>query len=206
MNRVVVFPFACLALIITASGAAAEDWKLLKEEAGVAVYTRAVAGERIEELRAVMKMRTTVDRLVAVHLDGDNQAKWFPKCVESRVIRRMSPTNLWIYRAIANPWPIDDRDYVIDVNLTRDTKTGDAFVSFADVKGALAETRGRVRMKKMAGYWKFSPTGDGQVLVTFVMRFDPGGSTPASFINMALSRIGTDTFDGLYRYALASGG
>jgi hypothetical protein len=200
MKALVVFLFAQIPLVIPAS-ASAQAWQLEKDKHGVAIYTRDLPGERIRELKAVTKMKTSVDRLVSIYLDGDNHVKWFPSCRESRVVRRLSPTNLWIYRAIDNPWPVKDRDYVIDVHLTRNAQTGEAVIAYSDVKGAVPERDDRVRVKKLASSWTFLPTKDGYVLVTYVIRFDPGGGTPASFINMALSRIGTDTFDGLRRYA-----
>lgn len=191
---------ALLSLSLAASTRCGIPWDLVKDGEVVKIYTRAVPGEAIKELKAVMKMKTTVDKLVAAYLDGDNHSKWFPKCTSSRIVRTPGVAKLRIYRHIENPWPVKDRDYVVEVDLVRDAKTGGATILARDVSGVVPENPDAVRMKKLVETWTLSPTEDGQVLATYVLDFDPGGSTPSSFINMALSKIGTDVFDGMYRY------
>ncbi len=148
-----------------------------------------------------MKMKTTVDKLVAVYMEGGNHSKWYPKCLSSKVVPKISDAKLQIYLGIDKPWPVQDRDYVIEAELTRNPETGEAIMRYQEAEGAMPERKHVVRMKKIRGQWKFTPTDDGQVVATYVLLFDPGGSTPSSFINMALSKIGADTFDGMYRYA-----
>lgn len=181
-------------LVLMAIGA---PWALEKAE----IHTREIPGESIKELKAVVKMETSIDKLVSAYMDGDSHSKWFPNCASSRTVRKSGESRTQIYRLIDNPWPVRDRDYVIEVELIRNPETGEAVIQDRAIEGFLPEIKSAVRMDKIREQWTFTPTDSGRVLVTYILHFDPGGGTPAAFINMALSKIGNDLFDGLYRYA-----
>lgn len=189
-------------LLATATFASAEaNWELIKQTADTKIYTRENPKDRIKELKVVTRMDATVDELLSVYLDGNNHFRWYPACLTSKVVRKVNDSDVQVYHHIDNPWPVQDRDYVIELKATRDASTGGALVNYKQVPTATPMGKDCVRMRKIEGYWKFDPGSDGKTIVSYVLNFDPGGNTPASLINMSLSNIGTTTFDAMSKYA-----
>jgi ribosome-associated toxin RatA of RatAB toxin-antitoxin module len=192
-------PVLLIGLVTLAS--AGPSWELIKETSGTQIYTRENPGERIKELKVVTKMDATVDELVSVYLDGQNHSKWYPACKSSKIVKKVNDSDVQVYHHIDNPWPVQDRDYVIELKVSRDPVTRETVVDYQDVKGPIPGDKDCVRMKWMRGSWRFAPGPEGKTVVTYTLDFDPGGNTPANLINMSLSHIGTTTFDAMSKYA-----
>lgn len=172
-----------LILFIPTAGGSAADWKLKKEKDGIKVFARNVEGSDVNEFQATMKMKTTVSRLVALYLDVDRGTEWEPNCTSAKLVKKISDTELYIYRKINNPWPFKDMDYVIRINLTQNTESGEALIEFEDVKNVLPAYECCTRMKMMKGFWRFTPSEDGHVVATYQYHFHHGFRIPASLIN-----------------------
>lgn len=200
MKRMI--PAALLSL--ACSSWAAEDWQLKKDKNGIKVYTRPVAGTKINELKATMRMRTSVDRLVAVYLDPAKATAWVPDCEKARLVERKGDSSVSAYHMINNPWPISDRDYVIRSTVERNAKTGEAVIEFADVKDAPAE-KCCVRMGMIKGSWHLTPEPEGHVMVTYRYHFHPGGGGTPPMVNMSLPILATETLSQLNALATKEG-
>jgi hypothetical protein len=201
LSRFVWFALSALSALLPAGAFADADWKLAKETEGIRIYTRAVPGAEIRQLRAEARIRSTVERLLRTYLDVERHTAWYPGCIAARLVRRDSGGRLIFYHRIDNPWPVQDRDYAFAVDTAGTDEQGGMVARYQDVAGQIPETEGCVRMRKLAGYWKFVPESDGFVAVTYVFDFDPGVGAPAAFINMSLPKIGHDMIKGLVRGA-----
>lgn len=183
-------------LSLACSGRAEEDWQLKKDKRGIKVYTRPVAGAKVNELKATMRMRTSVDRLLAVYLDPAKATAWVPSCEKARLVERKGDSSESVYHMINNPWPISDRDYVLRSVVTRNPETGEAVIEFNDVKDAPAE-KCCVRMGMVKGSWHLVPEADGHVMVTYRYHFHPGGGSLPPMLNMSLPILANETLSRL---------
>jgi ribosome-associated toxin RatA of RatAB toxin-antitoxin module len=190
-----------LAALPCSPGAADPEWRLVREEQGVRIFTRAIAGVEIHQLRAETRIRATLVRLMEVYLDVERHMRWYPGCIAARVVRRDAAGGLLLYHRIDNPWPVKDRDYALAIDTGAAEEPGGKVARYRDVPGAVPETRDCVRMRKLRGSWKFVPEPDGFTAVTYVFDFDPGPGAPATFINMSLPKIGESMLAGLARGA-----
>jgi hypothetical protein len=172
-----------LILFIPTVGLFDDGWEVKKEQDGVKVLARNVEGAEINEFRAIMEMKTTVNKLVALYLDVDKGTEWEPNCTYAKLVQKISDTELYIYRKINNPWPFKDMDYIIRINLTQNTESGEALIEFEDVKSVVPRYECCTRMKMMKGFWRFTPSEDGHVVVTYQYHFQHGFRLPASLIN-----------------------
>jgi len=199
-----IIMFLLFSACLPAASYAEGDWRLVKETEGIRIYTCAVPGAEIRQLRAEARVRSTVDRLLRTYLDVERHTIWYPGCVEARPIRRDGAGHMIFYHRIANPWPFKDRDYAFAVDTAGTEEPGGMMARYQNVDGLIPETKGCVRMRKLEGYWKFLPESDGFVAVTYVFGFDPGVGAPAAFINLSLPKIGHDMIRGLARGAEAA--
>lgn len=170
----------------------AAEWKFEKEEDGVKVYTRAVSGYSIREFRAVAAFAAEVDQLLNIYLDASKCVAWVPDCKYSEIHYSAQTQDYTLYRAINNPWPFKDMDYVLAVHVERQ-EGGGAVINFHDI--AAEQTRECCnRIKQMKGYWQFKQLPSGLVEVTYQNHFVPAGKVPAGMINSALPNFPIDKF------------
>jgi START domain len=189
-----------LAVLSSGIAMADEGWALIRDSDGITVFTRHIEGSPIKELMAVGKMKTAVSRLVEIQFDVAGQTRWVPLCNSARLVKKVSDSQFQLYRKIDNPWPVADRDYVVDVELQMNQETGAAQVEYQEVLGVVPAQKCCVRMERLRGYWKFVPLENGLVEVTYRMHLLPGGGSPAAFVNMSMATIGTNTFKALSEY------
>jgi len=191
----------CLLLIVSPISWSAENnisaWKLEIEEGRTKVHSRKVQGFEIDEIKGTTEIKTTVGELIALYLDFDQCALWAVNCDKVTLIEELSENELNVYREIDNPWPVSNRDYYLHINLSKNTASGETLIKFEDIKSINTKNKGFVRSKMVKGFWKFAPSNDGLVEVTYQVHLDPGGDLSASLINSGIKQTPIDIFTAL---------
>jgi hypothetical protein len=173
---------ASLATVAMSSASRAEDWSLEKQEDGITVYTRSVAGSDIKEFKGNGIVEADLESVLAVLRDSDRYQDWFPECPESKLLSREGNVSHQ-YSVTAAPWPVDDRDNIFRTVLSRDETTGAVGISIGAAPRFYPEQPGRVRVQNAEGSWRLEPEGDQRTRVVFTMHLEPGGGIPAWLIN-----------------------
>src|ERR1700742_2053568 len=91
-------------------------WELKKNENGIAVYTRKAAKGNIKELRVVCELNTTQDRLITTLHDINGYSNWVYSNKKSEILNRPDAQSIIYYTQSRLPWPIKDRDLVVELN------------------------------------------------------------------------------------------
>lgn len=112
----------------------------------------------------------------AVLLDLEGFGRWFPATAEWRVLGRSADGVVRVYGRQALPWPVSDRDYVVEY------RAGEADGGFTLVAVALdtdepPAPRGVVRVARMRTEWRIRP-GSGGTEVSYRYEGDVGGRIP----------------------------
>lgn len=185
----------------TGSGHAKEPetgWQFERDQDGIQVQTRPVAGFDVIEVQGSTTLRTDVDQLLALYRDPDRCVDWIPSCAESHRVSQSSDERFSLYRRLANPFPFKDRDYVLDIVVQRDTANGEVVIRYQDNKTA-PENRCCVRMDRLVGFWRFTPMADGRVAVLYRAHLLPGGGFPDSIVNKSVPDMPFNTLTALKR-------
>ncbi len=161
----------------------ASDWRLIKEQDGIQVYTRKVEGSPIAQSRATVTLETELPALLAVITDGDNQQRWVDSVDESRTVRRIDATKAYVYTVSKAPWPVSDRDAVVLTEVVQNSASPVVEIRSHAVPDLLPEEKGHVRVRMVDSRWRLAPLMDGQVEVSYLLHSDPGGQIPAWLIN-----------------------
>ena len=85
-------------------------WNKSKSGSGVVVFTRAVPGSPIKEIKADLELACSLNTAVACLSDISLYPQWIYQMTEARIISKVSPTDFTVYQKISTPWPLDDRD------------------------------------------------------------------------------------------------
>ncbi|UKN01954.1 START domain-containing protein [Paracrocinitomix mangrovi] len=174
----VLFLFSFLLSVTYASG-----WTIEKFKDGIKIYTRKVAESSVEEFRAFATIDAPRETVFKAILEVEKFPNWFPDITEAKEISRTSFNNRIIYYRLDCPWPADDRDVVLESNVSVDDEKGVSIIQVKEKLNIKSKVDGVVRMPKSRGFWKFTSIGD-KTQVHYQMLADPGGVMPSWLINM----------------------
>jgi hypothetical protein len=180
---------SCLLMVSTAmilcfDSLAQDGWKLKTDKDEVQVYMKAEENSSYKSVKTVTTMRTTLSAVSAILLDVLKTPDWVYGTKQCSLLKKESPTSLYYYAEMGMPWPVSNRDFVIRISLSQNPQTKVVTVIATNLPTYIPEKDGIVRIQRSSGRWTISPVGNGMVRVEYILQIDPGGSLPASIVNM----------------------
>lgn len=163
---------------------AQKTWKLISEKDGIYVYTQNLENSKFKAVRAVCTVDCGITRLSYVLMDVSNTRDWVYATKVCKLLKKMSPTDIFYYSEVELPWPVSNRDFIIRITLTQDPKTKIARIVAENHPEYVPEKKNVVRIPKSSGNWILTPLSDGRTKVEYIIHVDPGGSVPAWMVNM----------------------
>lgn len=187
--------------------AASGGWRFEAAENGVRVHTRPGPGGTFPEFRGVTVIRAGVFEILAVLDDIDRACEWTQRCAASRQLVRRSPTHRIFYNRTAVPWPLQDRDAVLEGKVSGMAGGVEVLASFRSIRyKGMPAVDGVVRMPILAGAYRVSRVDDRTSIVSLRIRAHPGGIVPDWLAKWFAKRIPIDTLNGLRRQVARSSG
>jgi hypothetical protein len=104
--------FSITLLFHTVSAFAQNEWKLSTDKEGIKVYTSEVASSKIKAIKVTCNLAAKPSALVALLLDVESAPEWIYHTKSSKLIKQVSPSELYYYSEVAVPWPVENRDFV----------------------------------------------------------------------------------------------
>lgn len=177
----------CLLICSVCFSQSNNPWQLYKNENGIAVYSRKAAKTNIKELKTVVRLKTTLNSLVALLNDWDSYPQWNYKCEESKTLKIINERELIHYQMVNLPWPADDEDFIIRVKFWQDMKTKVVTITSTNCPNYIPPIVDRTRIKEMEAKWTLTPMKDGTVEAVYEFYVNPGGSIPIWLLNAAVA-------------------
>ena len=165
---------------------ALHEWELKKFENGISVYTRITADSKYKELKAVFQQKTSLSSVIALLNDFESFPKWVYKCEKSKALKKDSDKHLIRYQSVVAPWPVDNRDMVVEVNTYQDEKTKIVYQKVRGIPDYAPKEKGHVRIREFRAQWTLRPLKNGMVEIEYELLVNPGGSIPVWLVNMAM--------------------
>jgi hypothetical protein len=163
-------------------------WVLEQEEEdlNLKIFTREVEGSDSSEFKGEMLVKAQLTTIAALLWDTDAAPKWMHECEKFEIVEQIDELSAVIYFINGTPWPVSDRDAVMISVMSQDPETLDLKVEINTVNDRLPENDDYVRISYMTGLWLFEPAENGQVLITYQVHADSGGSLPDWLANTAV--------------------
>lgn len=159
--------------------ACAGDWEVIAERNGIMLSRRPVEGRSFPELRSVGVVPGTPYEVVAILLDVPAHVDWRPDCVESKAVRKLDTWRSIVYTRTDAPWPISDREVVVENEVIFIEPPSKVKVTFRAIAAPDVERRqGTVRMKLATGFYAIEAIDDAHSRVHYEVDADPGGTCP----------------------------
>lgn len=183
---------ACLALLPGSLPAAETDWKLITDRRDIKVYIGADPDARLKTFRGVTTMALPDEyAMLALYNDIDAFPRWLHMIDEAQLLDERSPLDRDLRFTIKLPWPLSDREVVLNSTLVQVNEIGNESVT-AILEGdteLAPPVDGFVRLPEFHGTFKFRRLAPGKVEAIFEVSSDLGGYLPQWIVNFALSDI-----------------
>lgn len=180
-----LFRSALLATLTVPAAAQTQDgWVLRNDKDAVKVYYRKTSD--VQEIKLVTSLQTSLSGIIQLFSEVENYPRWGYKVVESRLVRRISPTELYYYTRLDFPWPLSDRDIVMHTVMSQDPATRVITARSVAAPGETPEVKDVVRIRNAHTQWTLVPGADGWLYVEYYVYSDPGGNLPDWLVNLAI--------------------
>jgi START domain len=195
IGKILLFGTASLIIIVTVvhviwKMSGSNEWKLKIDKNGTKVYTLKSPGNNMILVKGVAHWKYTMSQCVAPFFDEsiqDDPGKWLPMCTYYKIIRQQRftrlETNLQLYRWNF-PFPFSPREVLVQGQVNQDSVTKEVVLENIAVQNAVPRTDGYVRTGHHHNVWRFTPKGNGDVEVEFLMDMNFDGFFPDMLTNI----------------------
>ena len=159
------------------------QWTLVKNDRlrDIKTYARLENGKQYRSFKATVMMKDTKpETLVRFLLDFENYHKWYWQVLESKLLKKVSPTEYYLYLLHTAPAGLPDRDVILHATVELQyasrnyiTLKVEAVPDYLPLKPPL------VRMVAEDLQFKFTPQENGDLFVESEGYVDPGGNVPS---------------------------
>jgi len=171
-------------LLAQLSVSAQTDWKLSSDNDGLKVYTAVVPNSKIKAIKVECEYKATLSQFVAVLIDIKNSPEWLYHTKFCRIVKVVSPEELYYYSEVTLPWPAENRDFVSHLTVSQNPDTKVVLVDGPAIPGIVPLKSSLVRVEHSGSVWELTPTPDGTIKVKYTLHVDPEGELPSWLINM----------------------
>lgn len=183
-----ILSLICLFVFISDSYAQAkqEGWHLKKFESGIAVYTRDAENSAYKELKSIVSLKTSLESVVALINDFESYSGWVYRCGKSTTLKKINETESVHYQNVVAPWPVDNRDFIVQLKLTQDPLSKVVTINSTCKPDYIPKVPGHIRITEFRALWILTPNKDGTVEIKYQLLVNPGGYVPAWLVNLAV--------------------
>ena len=174
-----------------------EEWKLKKETEHIKVYYRKAADSRVNELKLLTTVNSSLSGLVSLLRDVPNYTNWIYKCEKVEPLGQSTNSQGRYWAELDFPWPLQNRDMICHSQISQHPETKVVTINVKGEPAYLKKKNGIVRIEVLELTWTLTPKPGGQVAIEYQLLSDPGGSLPGWLINLAIDQGPTQTIRGL---------
>jgi len=183
----------------------AAEWRLDKDQNGIKIYTRAVAGSKIRAFKAEVLLDTSLSRVLAVFDDVPEFKTWYHNVDKSVQLQHSNVSDRVHYQNLTMPFPVTERDFIVKSTVTgSENKIMIRSVAVPNFckKSTLALCKSinqskNIMVLKSRGEHQFIPQKTGGVLVIWQQHSEPAGKIPNWLVNKLLLDVPYNTLNKL---------
>ncbi|MFV5491256.1 START domain-containing protein [Acinetobacter sp. ASP199] len=180
----VIFMCCAVALAATAQSTPVDNARLSINKNNIKVWTFQDAKNPVFLYKAETTYDVPIEQAASLILDVDNAVKWVPYMGSIKVLSRDDRKgDFTLYMVLDFPFPLKDRDLVVQGKMSKDAK-GIITIKNKAVQKGYPLNPNYVRLTHYEGDWTFQKLAPNQVKVSTYGYADPEGSIPLTFVNM----------------------
>lgn len=166
-------------------------WKLVSDRDGIQVYMRrSNDGSRLKTFRGVTVVKLADQYTMAAILnDYASYPKWLHFVDSATELSRKSPVLRYLRFTTLLPWPLNDRDAVVEARVvqTHLPPLSDVSIYLDGRPDLIPKAKGYVRFPEMRGVFRIRTLAQpDRQEITYQLTLDPGGYIPIWLTNILL--------------------
>ncbi len=165
-----------------------EDWKLIKNENNIRVYSMPDTTSKMKIIKVETEAETDLSTLVSLIEDAENQVNWVFNCKHAEILYVIDSAHWYYYSQTDAPWPVSDRDVVTKVTYRQNKEDKTVVFKSEGAPDFIPPKPGYVRIPRLLSYWIFQPLENGKIKIVFKLKIDLGGVIPQWLTNMVVSK------------------
>jgi hypothetical protein len=130
----------------------ASAWELIRDEAAIQVFARVVPGSKIKELKGITQIQAPLAGVVTLLQDAEANIEWVYHSGGVKVLRQVSEREAYVYAITEAPWPISDRDAVIQFSLQQNPQNRVVTITMSGYPDYVKPQQSYVRMPVFQGF------------------------------------------------------
>jgi hypothetical protein len=172
---------ALVGLATTPSYAAAPQgtWTQVDDDDGIKVWRLDVPGQDLPGFRGETIIPRSIPDIVEELKQVEHHTEWMHRCSASETIQRFNDTHVVIYNRVDVPWPVWDRDVILDTNFSAESGGRMVILTFKNHDPKLRPIPERVvRMPRLEGFYRMWQLEPKKTKVVYQVEADVGGAVP----------------------------
>lgn len=175
-----------------------QEWKKVKENEYMTVWTRKKEGSEFKDIRINAQIPCAMEDLVDALIDVESHTLWVFKASKSEVVRRIGDGELIYHVEIDMPFPVVDRDAVLSLKKIEKRDGREVDIVTRGVQNELPEQEKFVRITDYYSHYSLKTAPHGLVSLEYNLSLDPEGKLPSWVINLAAVKGPVKTMESLY--------
>ncbi len=177
--------YSLLFLVLISFATQTQAWSLAKDKQGIKVFTQDSRYSGFKMFRGEVLLDSNLENALEFLKNVEQATLWLHDCNESKLLESITENHYRVYQVIKAPWPVNDRDYVLDIQVKRSPPEGKAVIEvFGLDRPDLASTSGkRVRVTELHGVWTLIEQSEDSVKIIYETEANPTGKIPAWLAN-----------------------
>ncbi len=171
------------------------NWKLVKNSNDIKIYSRTYLQTQFKEYQAVMVIKTTPTKLLALIRDDKIAKDWISRMKELKTVKVISQHEWFTYAEISLPFPFQNRDLISHNLVTVNEEI--IKIDLLSVPNFLPKTTDRVRMQNSKGFWQFKQLANDEVEVMYQFFAEPVVALPQWFVAPFIANGIHSTFENM---------
>ena len=175
-----------LSELTASSSAATTEWSVVKADKrhNITTYYKREDNKRFRSFKAEAIYEASFEAAACHQLDVENYPRWYMNIEQSRILKRVSDTEFYMYLKLKAPLGVPPRDVPLHVVITPySAKTGALTISYSAVADYLPVNPGIVRMAVYEVGTRIAPVETGKVREETEGYAEPGGAAPVWLVN-----------------------
>lgn len=173
------------------------SWKVIKNKSGIKVKKKYIPNYTLPVIRGESVLSANIYDVLAVINDVGKSCKWMADCKDTRILVKRSDFDLVVYNRTGTPWPLDDRDVVVQTEIKIDKAKQRVLIDFYSIDGHKGKVSGVVRMPTFRGKYILEKLGDQKTRIIYQAQADVGGNVPDWVAEIKSESIPYDTIHAL---------
>jgi hypothetical protein len=182
----------------------AQPWTFIKEVDGIKIYTQNELNTSLKSYKGETDINASMEKVCALLGSAKNFDWWGEDFSKIKILDHTDHKFIQYYFIYDMPWPVADRDLVVESIIKMDTINGKYTVSSKPLLKKVPVNPDFVRINKYRQKWTVQPISKGKVHIVLEGFIDPGGNVPSWLLKMLVSEMPLKTIRLLRNRAISS--